>query len=163
MIDFYHKGEQFGVVLSGFVWVPILLYMTFEFASFGVTNMFLFRKVICFFKTKSLIRKLKKCKAIPPWWDVRIKFLLISKTSQLGPLSGKRVVDIPVVVYHTNNITGQPIDFHNHNRFTDSISVVDDEYQHINIIKRIENYDSINKIDTKKFKRDSILEEIGIK
>jgi len=163
MIDFYHKGDQFGMTLSGFVWVPILLYIMFEFASFGVTNMFLFSKLIYFFKTKSLIKKLKRYRGIPPWWDVKIKFFLINKTSQLGPLTGNRVIDIPIVVYHSNNITGLPIDFHNHNRFTDSFLVIDGKHKYIDVLKRIESYDSINKVDIVKYNRDSILEEIGIK
>ena len=157
-MNVYSHDGIVGVAFSGWLGVLLLIYIIIEFALFSLTRMTLLSKLYYYIRLKGHIRE-----NFPRWWDVKIMFLLIRKTEQLSPTTGNRVIDIPISLKHRSGVTDLPIDFHNHNQFTDYISVMDNIFNYRTVLIRIKDYDSINKVDVRKYKRNSILEEMGIK
>jgi hypothetical protein len=147
MIDFFHKGPEIGIVISGTLGFSIVLYIILEFILRFTTGIFLFHKILIFFRVRRQIRKL-----IPISWKLRAISLVTISKKRNNLLSYECVCYVEV---SSNYISG----------LWTNDWVKTDKWGKIietSLLDDIKYKNSLNKEKVIQYNRDKNLERIGI-
>jgi hypothetical protein len=142
MIDIYTHGSQVGLSIHGWGGLLLLSYFVLDVISLFVTKSLIAHKILIWFRVR---RKVKKM--IPNWWKVdSVNILTIERLN-----TGYKVyVQISSKLMKSD--------------WTNDYIIVDwlGRIKNQKIIEGIKYYDDRKSDEIKRWKRDNILEKIGI-
>ena len=143
MISFFHDGSQIGISI-GIYGVLLVSYIIMEVTVIIATKISLIRKSIIYFRVYLQLKKI-----LPKWWKIKkINYFTISK-SDLNPHICDCFITIKSIY---NDISNSSIKVSKLGKLSDITSLQ----------SSIKYYDRLNEDKIKQFKRNNILENIGI-
>ena len=142
MIDFYSNGSQIGFSLHGWGGIILLSYFVLDVISLFVTKSLIIHKILIWFRVR---RKVKKM--IPNWWKIdSVNIVTIER------------VNTGYKVYVQIRSKLMKSDWTNDHIIVDWLGRIKNQ----KLIEGIKYYDDRSSDKIKRWKRDNILEKIGI-
>ena len=142
MIDFYSNGSQIGFSLHGWGGIILLSYFVLDVISLFVTKSLIIHKILIWFRVR---RKVKKM--IPNWWKIDSVNILTIERMNTG-----------YKVYVQIRSKLMVSDWTNDHIIVDWLGRIKNQ----KLIEGIKYYDDRKSDEIKRWKRDNILEKIGI-
>ena len=142
MIDFYSNGSQIGFSLHGWGGIILLSYFVLDVISLFVTKSLIIHKILIWFRVR---RKVKKM--IPNWWKIDSVNILTIERMNTG-----------YKVYVQIRSKLMKSDWTNDHIIVDWLGRIKNQ----KLIEGIKWYDDRSEDKIKRWKRDNILEKIGI-
>ena len=142
MIDFYSNGSQIGFSLHGWGVIILLSYFVLYVISLFVTKSLIIHKILIWFRVR---RKVKKM--IPNWWKIDSVNILTIERMNTG-----------YKVYVQIRSKLMVSDWTNDHIIVDWLGRIKNQ----KLIEGIKYYDDRSSDKIKRWKRDNILEKIGI-
>lgn len=142
MIDFYSNGSQIGFSLHGWGGIILLSYFVLDVISLFVTKSLIIHKILIWFRVR---RKVKKM--IPNWWKIDSVNILTIERMNTG-----------YKVYVQIRSKLMKSDWTNDHIIVDWLGRIKNQ----KLIEGIKYYDDRKSDEIKRWKRDNILEKIGI-
>ena len=142
MIDFYSNGSQIGFSLHGWGGIILLSYFVLDVISLFVTKSLIIHKILIWFRVR---RKVKKM--IPNWWKIDSVNILTIERMNTG-----------YKVYVQIRSKLMKSDWTNDHIIVDWLGRIKNQ----KLIEGIKYYDDRSSDKIKRWKRDNILEKIGI-
>lgn len=142
MIDFYSNGSQIGFSLHGWGGIMLLSYFVLDVVSLFVTKSLIIHKILIWFRVRREVKKL-----IPNWWSIdKVNIVTIERLN-----TGYKV-------YVQIRSKLMVSDWTNDHIIVDWLGRIKNQ----KLIEGIKWYDDRSEDKIKRWKRDNILEKIGI-
>lgn len=142
MIDFYSNGSQIGFSLHGWGGIMLLSYFVLDVVSLFVTKSLIIHKILIWFRVRREVKKM-----IPNWWSIdKVNIVTIERLN-----TGYKV-------YVQIRSKLMVSDWTNDHIIVDWLGRIKNQ----KLIEGIKWYDDRSEDKIKRWKRDNILEKIGI-
>lgn len=142
MIDFYSNGSQIGFSLHGWGGIMLLSYFVLDVVSLFVTKSLIAHKILIWFRVRREVKKM-----IPNWWSIdKVNIVTIERLN-----TGYKV-------YVQIRSKLMVSDWTNDHIIVDWLGRIKNQ----KLIEGIKWYDDRSEDKIKRWKRDNILEKIGI-
>lgn len=142
MIDIYTHGSQVGLSIHGWGGIILLSYFVLDVVSLFITESLIIHKILIWFRVRREVKKL-----IPNWWSIdEVNIVTIERLN-----TGYKVY----VLIRSKLMKS---DWTNDHIIVDWLGRIKNQ----KLIEGIKYYDDRKSDEIKRWKRDNILEKIGI-